>query len=35
MRGDDAALQRAIEAEIAAALEQLEKRYRQGGPSLL
>jgi hypothetical protein len=35
MRGDDAALQRAIEAEIAAALEQLEKRYRQGVPSLL
>ncbi len=35
MRGDDAALQRAIETEIAAALEQLEKRYRQGAPRLL
>jgi hypothetical protein len=35
MRGDDAALQHAIEAEIAAALDQLEKQYRQGAPRLL
>jgi hypothetical protein len=35
MSGDDAAVQRAIEAEIAPALEQLEKRYRQGEPRLL
>jgi hypothetical protein len=35
MHGDDAALQRALEAEIATALEHLEKRYRQGAPRLL
>jgi hypothetical protein len=35
MRGDDAALQRAVEAEIAAVLDQLEKQYRQGVPRLL
>jgi hypothetical protein len=34
-RGDDAALQRTIEAEIATGLDQLEKRYRQGVPRLL
>jgi hypothetical protein len=34
VRGDDAAVQRAIEAEIAAGLERLEKRYRQGVPRL-
>jgi len=35
MSGDGAAVQRAIEAEIAPALEQLDKRYRQGEPRLL
>jgi hypothetical protein len=35
VQGDDAALQRAIDAEIAAGLEHLEKRYRQGVPRLL
>jgi hypothetical protein len=35
MSGDDDALQRAIEAEVATALERLEKRYRQGVPRLL
>jgi len=35
MRGDDAALARAIEAEVAAGLERLDKQYRQGAPRLL
>jgi len=35
LRGDDAALQRALEAEIASGLEQLSKQYRRGVPRLL
>lgn len=35
LRGDDAALQCALEAEIASGLEQLAKQYRQGVPHLL
>ena len=34
-QGDDAALQRAIEAEIATGLEKLEKQHRRGEPSVL
>jgi hypothetical protein len=35
MRGDDESLQRALDAEIADGLAQLEKRYRQPAPSFL